>query len=786
MRFPTPTDFRNGATRLFGQLTGKGGGYAGGNAGLSGKRNGSYDADNLDSEKDNQNKPPYFPSTDETALAQLVEARMKASATHRKPFEARYKENLRFFQSDQWGQVTAANGYQDLRKPGDFDRVYSTANKIRPIVRKHIARLLGTEVNIAIAGLTGRSKDIAAAKQARSLHAHFEQVQDDEGMKAAAAEEGTAIGLVWRYDYWDSTIVVPLPDYDDDTGEIKDVTYEPAGDLCYELLSFADVYVDPRCRRMDLADAQWVIIACQRSIPAIRQAYPERGMRVKGTAGSEEHDSLRLELDSLTGNQNQDETSRQVATVLTLWEQPTKKHPQGLYAVVAGGVCLIDPQPWPYTEMRDPQRGDRFEFPVTPWGFDRGIESFWPDGLTSSLVDIQRRRNRYISKADNHTKNGDGKILSPRGAEISSDAFKSGRPNEVIEYTVDLALLNHKPELFETPNLDPSLGLNIQLADQDLADIGEVQSVDMGRAQSGTPGIVVNALLDASQSGVIISQKSWETFIETFCRKRLALAKQYYKIDRLIYTQDTAPESLIKQASKERDIGNGQMPQGMPGMGQPTLSMGAMPEGVEGAEPPTGDLDGDDPDEPNSRTQAMSFTDLAEGRYVVSATSNPPRSPSAKAQIITQFMQAGAFLPQNLTGTYIAFRALEIAQGEKWVDDVFFAAQIEQSKAAAAAKDQQVHDAAMAEAQQKAQEQQQAQLLQTQQGLKQADLAADQQKTTTTLQAQAQMGAAESQARGQTQVEVEKQRHENDLQKTLIDHLLNPPPKETPKGKGKT
>jgi hypothetical protein len=739
------------ASRVYNQFTGKGGDNYAKSPARNGKNGITTDPDKLDSEEPDDKDQSYFPDEYEEALARMIKQRVKSSGEQRKEHEWRYKENLQFYLGDQWCEV-GANGYRSLKNAGDLNRVYADRNKIRPICRKHIARLLGTQVDVSIAPLTGRPADVAAAKQARSLHAHFQQAQNDAATDLQAAEEGTIIGLVWAYDYWDDNAVAPVPHYNEQTGEIEDVTYERVGDACCEMLSFTDVYVDPRCRNSDLSDAQWVIIACQRSLPYVREKYPRAEMV---TGDTDEHSSLRLDIDHITGNHNQDEVSKKVVTLYTLWEQPTERHKRGLYAVCTDSVCLVKPQPWPYEEMRDPKNPARFEFPVTPFSYDRGIESFWGDGVTTQLKSPQRSRNRYVSKADMHTRNGDGKILMARGMEIAPDSFVSGKPNEIIPYTPLPENSNLEPKHWPNPPLDPAIGLNIQLVDQDMADIGEVQSVDMGRAPSGTPGVVVNALLDASQSGIIIAQKSWEYYKEARARKRLAIVKPKYTVDRMIYAQDTAPESIFRKSMQEdfdpSEIGE---------------------------------------QEPTPKMQAMAFQDLAEGRYSVKATSQPPRSPSARAATLMQLYQSGAFLPQNLPATILVLEAMELTQGEKWVSDLLYVVKRQEEQARQAQEAEQAHQAAMMEAKEQEARQRQAELLNVQQGMKQAELQAEQQKTAATLQAQAMMGAAESEARGATQMEVEKQRNEAKLQQQVVGAMLTPPPtsssgKDGKKSKGR-
>jgi hypothetical protein len=647
------------------------------------------DQQNVDSElgpDDVQGTGQYTPTTDEQALIDLVTRRYQESADHRKSHEGRWLEGLAFYNGDQWSDWDSRSGsFKSLKHPLKRDRIYNTRNKIKPRINKRIARMLSARVDASVSPKTGMKSDILGTREARGVLTDIDQRLDFPGQLLEMLTGIHIIGPHYLKTWFDPYEVVPIPvfDVDPQTGKLvhKETVDAPAGAICQEILSPFEVYRDPKART--LGKSAWVIQGGLRDLEYIKSKFPKTGRYVRGE-GQSPGDVGRVEtlLNARTSDNNKHagKSGQHQAVYLEMWEKPTRAYPEGRYVCVANGVLLYS-GPWPYKRLLKLQN----PYPFSELVYEPGLLSAYGDNAITPVKDAQRSLNRAVSRLDEWFKTGFGKMLVPYGCEIKPDAFKSAEPNEVITYNPDgVNGLNHKPELWPTPELGPETMAAIELANADINDQLNVNDVTNGVAPAGiTAAAALQQLADQDRSDAAILQILIQTWAKHRAEVILAIAAECYQEPRLLAVRDTDPtdsgsdtgedpnapavrqrmhlamRTALSQAGATPDM----LPELMAGQG------GKPGEGEEGGAP---GLEGVQPSDPGDRpaSQAYTFQHLSEGRYVVSATISSPKTPAARVQQILDMAGKGMFAPEALPVTIFLLKQMDIEQSDKLTSDL--------------------------------------------------------------------------------------------------------------------
>lgn len=665
------------------------------------------------------------PTEKETKLVALAKQRVEDSALSKKVVEGRYKESLAFFLGDQW-MLWDSGSLIDTRDLYDADRIYTTVNRIKPGIRKHLARALAARTTTSISPATGRQVDLLSARQARAIASHLEYVLRDEVRQMTARFYCHAFGPIGEFTYIDKNTEVPMPMSLDGEYEIEDVKL---GEVCGETLLWTEIYPDPKATDLD-EDADWLCIAKRRSLNAVYKAFPDLAKWEIGDS-SGTVPSLKNEVDQITGNrQNSSASGKKETTVITLFEQPGDLYEDGLYLVVVGDR-VAEVRDWPYKTLKHPTKSNRYLFPVTMLQYQQGVDTIWGDNAVSAVIPLQRTRNRLISRIDEHTREGDGKLLAMRGMEISAKAFKTGRRNEIVEYTGSEDTGWREPKWLQKPPLDVSTFQLLASIDRTFDEIMEVADVSRGLEPSaGTSGVALQAMQDADQSSAALFTQQYREYLRTVTYKRLKLAEMCYTTNRLVYVQDTAPTTpAVNQAMDAQGTQPPLVPSGT-GYAPPRESagqrlanlpmeiqtllaqQGQVPSPMATDQPLAGEPDaqpGDaqKPNEDDPKFQAQSFKTFAKGRYTVEVAIASVRTPAQRTDMIFKMAAAKMFEPAQIPITITFLQLMEIENSDKLTTDLIVALRqiqkredaLKQAEAEAEAQKQQAAIAAQQEMQ---------------------------------------------------------------------------------------
>jgi len=788
---------------------------------LSAAKSGREDADsepltttaNIGNNGDSASLPAGVAMTDkEKALVSLMQARLRESSDAKRPHLVRYKDALSFYKGNQWGQYGEDGRYKDMRDIKNRSRVYATHNKIRNAARKHIARELATKSDIQVSPLTPLSIDRDVAKQSRAVLGHLEEVLDLERKWLQARIMRVVYGPVFHYVWFDAETVVPFPILDDNA-QLESVEDVKLGELNSVLLTAAHVSPDPK--GLDLRDeCEWVIISRRRPLSYFVRRFGNRGKMVTPDSNSAVDNDIDLLENVSDSGRNLSRNKGKTATEHVMYEQPSDDYPEGRFVMMAGGVILQEPSVFPYPDLKHPTIANRYLFPVHCCPFEGAIDSFWGDNAISPLIEVQRSRNRVISKVSEHIRKGDGKWFVDSASNVKPTALTSGERDEMVVY--DGVSLNggREPFFVQTPPLDRSLIEAIRIFDQDFAEMSEVQGVDMGREPfAGASGATIQSLQEASSSTATISGHFWKAFLEDFAHIALGITRAGYHTDRLLYVKDTDDSGLLKKAlmkaaqtpqmppevlqammqnapmgaGQNAPIGAGQNappgagqgtppPPGMPGVPPPPPGMAPPPEAMQAGMPGMqAGMPQDEEDNPydKARTQVFNFQRFAEGRIKIEVGVSSSKTPAQRIQMVLDMAKAGMFIPEAIPTTIATLQMMDMEAPDKLTDDLIAALQLIQDR-------QDAQQAQMASQAQSVQEQKtqgdiqaktmQAQI-QSQTAQTKAQLDAELQKLKASSEAQSQASKAQTEA--QAQMEIDRNRHELEVEQMQLKAMTD-------------
>lgn len=490
----------------------------------------------------------YVPTEEEKELIRLVEDRFTAANNNRRWHEGPWFESLAMYLGNQWlSWVTPGAGtggmLRSMRDPRKPHKVYATRNKIRPKIKKLLARALKTKPDAGVAPQTHSPLDMAAAAEARALLQHFDNKFDRQIQVKRLCRYALTTSTAFLKIYYDAFLDAPVPKFGPD-GSIIGSSMADVGDINELIVPIFEMYIDPKARAWE--EVGWLIHAKTRSLEYIQQRYPEFGKFVKGDAGEGASGYVESRLAAVVGEYvrgSEPGNSKKAAIVKEMWEPPSPRYENGRLLTVANGVLLRGSSPedrdWPYQGPG----GDDNVYPFIPLPFEDGQSTLYALNAVQDLISPQRSYNEGISRVIEHRKTAWGKIFCAKGTEIGADAFDSATPNEIIYYTQGPTPPQHVP----CPPFPQFLIELLKIDQGDMEDISGVHEVSDGNVPSGVTAGNAIALLQESDT---TQMEDFISNIETFHRRRaeweIALAAQFYREPRLIgvsqtKTQATAP-----------------------------------------------------------------------------------------------------------------------------------------------------------------------------------------------------------------------------------------------------
>lgn len=445
--------------------------------------------------------------------------------------------NLAFYSGKQWimwdGQMLAQPELEPWRE-------LVTDNRIRPALRTEIAKLTKTRPKWVGVPKTQSDMDIQASRYA-------EQALDDAWKRHSMLRKLRASLLwaricgagYWKV-WWDSTLgnkrdVLVYGEGHDTPGKlVRDGYGAPVtdttmltemgvphesktvanGDICIEVRSFFQVYLDPLCTDDGLESAEYLF----------EEAVYSRGW-VETHFGKDKADQLSYDCDPQSG------TLEARLPLGGFYETPVTGEGKGAkirefwsldeHIIYSGETELL----------REPNR-----YPWLPYVMFRGVPvpgRAYPDGVVTDLRPRQTDLNKRLSQiADNADRIANPPLLVP--STLGDDFVWSGLPGERVDYQ-DTGSPNAMPSFMNVPNLPAYVENDIERILSSIMEISGQHEVTSGNVPAGvTAASAISLLQEADDTRLGPDVADLEEALTHAGRRILYFIRNFYTEERHI------------------------------------------------------------------------------------------------------------------------------------------------------------------------------------------------------------------------------------------------------------
>lgn len=460
------------------------------------------------------------------------EAKFSAAASARRPFEEQWYYNMAFYfgrQYAQWEKGVTANRL--VEPPAPRNRVRLICNKIKPIIRRELAKVCKEEPQFYVVPSTWESEDVAAARAAENIADYCLYTGKFNSIRRSASFWTLLCGSAFLKTYCN--------------GEDKDIIYEAVSPF--------HIYV-PSMQLEKLEDQEFV---CHARAVSPQLVYDSYGVEVKADAevvGT----TLEQRFFNAMGIKSNNQTKSNLVYLKEFWITPCRKYPNGGLVVIAGGKVIYayngeviedDPlSPRPYTPSENP-----FEHGKLPFDKIDHIPTgrFYGDSVIVDLIPLQKEYNRTRSQI----------------VEVKN---RTSKPNMVYQQgSLDPNKVTAEPGLmipiragFEYPRFmtQPEMPSYVmQELDRNVLDMDDVSNqfeVAKGRTPPGVEAASAIAYLQEENDDVLNHTTfSIEQAVESVGKKTLSLVKQFWTDEKMIkvVSKNGAQEVMLFKVSDMKD-----------------------------------------------------------------------------------------------------------------------------------------------------------------------------------------------------------------------------------------
>lgn len=429
--------------------------------------------------------------------------------TIRQSIERQWYINLAFYAGKQniatlpvSNGSSATSGVRLYTPNAPYYRSRPVYNRIRPIIRKELAKLTAQKPSASIVPSTSDEQDQAAAKAGEQIWESVFRTKKLEAIHRQAQMWARVTGNGFTKCYWDPTAVNPD-------------TKDQLGDFCFQVITPFHLFV-PDILALDIEDQPYVIQVTTRTPEWVRINYP--GVNPEPNV-MEASDILNDSFLNLVGANNYRKNS---VLCFEVWVKPNNVEfmPHGGMFLIIGETLVEYVEGNPYIHQQYPfAKLDNID-----------TSRFYTESVITDLISVQREYNRtrgQIIEAKNAMAHP--QLLSAVGS-IEANKITT-EPGQVIEYKLGYP----KPEPLPMQNLPNYViqELNSQLLDFD--DISGQHDVSKGNAPPGvTAATAINFLQEQDDTMIATSFQSIESYYEKLAYQTLCYASQYWTVPRMV------------------------------------------------------------------------------------------------------------------------------------------------------------------------------------------------------------------------------------------------------------
>lgn len=428
-----------------------------------------------------------------------------------------------------------------------------TVNWVQPHVRTAAAHLQKSRPMLNVMPVTTDADDIEAAKIGdRFLKAEWEA----QRMTTRRIEKSIwmcSIGTgIWHI-YFDSS-----------KGELMHGV--PVGQIVTETVNPFKVLFEPN--RVNHNDCRWAILTQRLPIDEVEAKYgdifkEQNGfdLQLSGISSDDDNsdpNSFDTEFMSVIGiERSQNDDNGDWVDIDTLYHLPTKRYPQGLYAIVCENqVLYVGAYPYPFLKR-------------LPFCIFKEINCPWRLYGESSATHVLRAQENYtmLRKMERkYLKNfANGKWLVPKGLNIDSEKLIS-ETDRFVSYT---SKAGQKPEFIPGQNPPNALNNAMERAKDEASRASGLSEASYGIAPQGvTAGRALLALqeMDATRLGITVELNEKEYASWGQCV--LLMAKNFYIEERKYHIAGEAMWGCVESFNAS-ELGNSEDVICQPGSAMP-------------------------------------------------------------------------------------------------------------------------------------------------------------------------------------------------------------------------
>ncbi len=363
-------------------------------------------------------------------IISMVNDRLEKSRNERAPFELQWTLNANFMLGNQYCEINPFTGtIEQLRNicPSVERQVY---NLVSPIIETRIANLKKINYRMRVKSRTDELDDYAKAEVSSKILHYLQTESDFETKKNSMIYWNELCGNCFVMAWWDKTkgekyaseVEVSV---DEDGREHKTEIEYFLGDVDYDLISPYEIF--PESVYKQRVDAQRYVIIEQ--VKSVEDIYDLYGIKVKG----ESIETFQLTPIPSGGGLGYIRTSMSMghrtvedaAKLVTYFEKPSRKRPNGLMAIIVNNEQLVYYGDLPYKRI-----------PVVQCICKEVAGQFFGRSVIEDLIPRQRAYNGCINRIHEYLKRASVQgYISEEGA-VDLDVFMEhlSEPGFVLEY----------------------------------------------------------------------------------------------------------------------------------------------------------------------------------------------------------------------------------------------------------------------------------------------------------------------------------------------------------------
>lgn len=428
--------------------------------------------------------------------------------TQRQQIERQWYVNLAFYigrQNVAQVPITGSSASAGVRlyiPPVPYYRSRPVFNRIRPIVRKELAKLTSQKPSANVIPATSDEQDQAAAKAGEQIWDSVFRRKKIHGIHSQAQMWARTCGVGFVKSYWDPN----APDPDSNI----------PGDFVYDVVTPFHLFV-PDMLAVDIEDQPYIIQITTRTAAWVRLNCPGVNPAPNVMEASD------ILSDSFLNLVGAGDFRKDAVLCYEVWVKPGNVEflPNGgMFSIVGDTVTQLVENGNPYIHQQYPF----CKLDNIP------TSRFYCDSVINDLIPVQREYNRTRGQIiENKNRMSHLQLLA---AEGSVDAAKiTTEPGQVIYYKLG----------YPAPTPMPVQGIpayviqEVQSQLLDFDDISGQHDVSKGQTPPGvTAATAINFLQEQDETMLAASFQSIEAFYEKLAYQTLCYVKQYWDAPRMV------------------------------------------------------------------------------------------------------------------------------------------------------------------------------------------------------------------------------------------------------------